>query len=68
LSDACAVYDEVDTRLGDDAETSEFLTRALWLETAIRLARLGWRIDEVETARWPVAHAGQVAELMRSGF
>jgi hypothetical protein len=48
----------VDARLGDDAETSEFLTQVLWLETAIRLARLGWGINKLEEARWPVARAG----------
>lgn len=68
LSEAVTAYDEVDGRLGDDAETSEFLTRVLWLETAIRLARLGWRIDELEATRWPVGHAGSAAALIRSGF
>ena len=68
LVEAAAAYDEVDGRLGDDAETSEFLTRALWLETAIRLARLGWRISELEDARWPVGAHGGVAALIRSGF
>jgi hypothetical protein len=67
LVKAAAAYDDVDERLGDDAETSEFLTRALWLETAIRLARLGWRINEIEAERWPVGHSGRVAALLRSG-
>jgi hypothetical protein len=68
LQVACAAYDEVDDRLGDDAETSEFLTRALWLETAIRLARLGWRINELEAERWPVGQSGRVVAFLRSGF
>lgn len=68
LREAAAAYDDVDNRLGDDAETSEFLTRALWLETAIRLARLGWGIKELEDARWPVGSSGGAVALIRSGF
>lgn len=52
---ACAAYDEVDNRLGNDAEHDDFMTRILWLETAIRLARLGWGIIELENARWSAA-------------
>lgn len=68
LVEAAAEYDEVDGRIGDDAERSEFLTRVLWLETAIRLARLGWRIDDLEAARWDIGYAGHAAALIRSGF
>jgi hypothetical protein len=68
LAEACAEYDAVDERIGDDAESSEFLTRVLWLETAIRLARIGWGIKELEDARWPVGAGGGAAALIRSGF
>lgn len=65
---AALAYDEVDARLGDDAESSEFLTRVLWLESAIRLAALGWRINELEEARWPVRRSVSVTALIREGL
>ena len=68
LDDAKGAYDAVDERIGDDAEHDDFLTRVLWLETAIRLARLGWTIRELEDCRWPVSGAGVVHELVRRGI
>jgi hypothetical protein len=65
LREASAIYDSVDERLGDEAESDDFLTRVLWLETAIRLARAGWTIEALENARWPLPHTVCVAELMR---
>lgn len=65
LQAACAAYDEPDRRIGDDAEHDDFLSRVLWLETAIRLARIGWTIEEVEAARWPAGGLRAVEELMR---
>lgn len=64
LRKAAGIYDLVDGRLGDDAEGDDFLTRILWLETAIRLARAGWTIAALEDARWPVSHAIKVAHLI----
>lgn len=49
-------YDGVDARLGDDAEGDEFLTKVMWLEITIRLAKLGWTVEEFEDARWPVSN------------
>lgn len=67
LTEAARAYDLVDRRLGDDAETCEFLTRVLWLETAIRLARLGWTITGVEDARWPRSRRISIGDLLRAG-
>jgi len=65
LTEAMKIYDAVDLRLGDDAEGDDFLTRVLWLETAIRLAKVGWTISELEAARWPVSNiAAMTAALM----
>lgn len=64
LPDAAKVYDDVDGRLGDLAEGDDFLTRVLWLETAIRLARVGWTIETLEEARWPVPRTAAMAALM----
>jgi hypothetical protein len=68
LARARAEYDSVDDRIGDEAEEDDFLTRVLWLETAIRLARVGWTVAELEEARWPVRGASRDAALIRSGF
>jgi len=62
---AAVIYDDVDGRLGDDAEEDDFLTRVLWLETAIRLAQVGWTIPRLEDARWPRSTRANLAELMR---
>lgn len=62
---AFAAYDEPDARIGDDAEGDDFLTRVLWLETAVRLARLGWTILEVEEARWPFRRASSLEDVLR---
>lgn len=62
---AFAAYDAAELRLGDDAEGDDFLTRVLWLETAFRLAPLGWTIREVEDARWPSSHMNKVNHLLR---
>jgi len=67
LTEAAAAYDLVDGRLGDDAEGDDFLTRVLWLETTVRLARLGWTVQELENARWPIPRAVRVADLVRRG-
>ena len=64
VQEAAKVYDDVDRRLGDDAEGDDFLTRVLWLETAIRLARVGWTILRLENARWPVPHTVNVLDLL----
>lgn len=61
-----AIYDAVDARIGDEAEGDDFLTRILWLETAIRLARVGWTILGLEDARWPIAHRASIRDLIRS--
>lgn len=66
LQEAARVYDEVDDRLGDDAEGDDFLTRVLWIETAIRLAQVGWTIPQLEGARWPVSNAVNVLDLMKN--
>lgn len=61
-------YDEVDARLGDEAEGNEFLTKALWMEITIRLAQLGWTVEEFEDERWPVPNTkAVVAQLIREG-
>lgn len=65
VREGAAIYDSVDERLGDEAEGDDFLTRVLWLETAIRLARVGWTIEALEDARWPLPHTVCAAELMR---
>lgn len=65
VHEAFALYDAVDERLGDDAEHDDFLTRALWLETAIRLARVGWTINGLEAARWPVPNTARIMEILR---
>jgi hypothetical protein len=62
---ARSIYDEVDERLGDEALDDDFLTRVLWLEMAIRLARIGWTILEVEEHIWPVHSGARVAEVLR---
>lgn len=64
---AVRAYDAADERIGDEAEHDDFLTRIMWLETAIRLARLGWTIWDLENARWPVTRAARVQDLIRSG-
>jgi hypothetical protein len=65
LQIAIAAYDEVDARLGDLAEGDDFLTRSLWLEVSLRLARLGWSIAEVEARRWPLQGASRIGEALR---
>jgi hypothetical protein len=65
LPEAAVIYDDVDGRLGDDAEHDEFLTRVLWIETAIRLARVGWTIEALEAARWPVPNTARVMDIIR---
>ena len=66
--EAKKAYDAVDERLGDDAEEDEFLTKAMWMEITIRLAKLGWTVEELEDARWPVPHSkGIVSELIKKG-
>lgn len=67
LQHAIAVYDEVDDTLGDSAENDDFLTRVLWLETAIRLARIGWTIAELEDRRWPVHNSADIVVAARQG-
>lgn len=63
--EAIATYDDVDDRLGDVAEGDDFLTRAMWMEAAIRLARIGWKIREVEDLRWPLSGgSARVADLL----
>jgi len=66
IQEAAAIYDDVDGRLGDEAEKDDFLTRVLWLETAIRLARVGWTILRLEDARWPIPNTANVAFLMKT--
>ena len=65
VREGAVLYDLVDERLGDEAENDDFLTRVLWLETAIRLARVGWTIEALENARWPLPHTVCVAALMQ---
>jgi hypothetical protein len=65
--EAKIAYDAADERIGDDAEHDEFLSRVLWLETAIRLARLGWTIRQLEDARWPVPRTARLSDLIRRG-
>lgn len=66
LHEAATVYDDVDGRIGDDAEDDDFLTRVLWLETGIRLAEVGWTISGLENARWPAPRTTLVADLIRT--
>jgi len=68
LQEAARIYDAVDERIGDDAEEDDFLTRVLWLETAIRLARVGWTIAALENARWPMPRSILMEDLIRSGI
>jgi hypothetical protein len=65
LQEAAAIYDDVDNRLGDDAEEDDFFARVMWLETAIRLAQVGWTVPRLEDARWPVPNTANVLDLMR---
>lgn len=65
LREAALIYDDVDGRIGDDAEDDDFLSRVLWLETAIRLAQVGWTIDALEGARWPVSNSARLADLIQ---
>lgn len=65
LHEAALIYDEVDGRLGDDAEDDDFLSRVLWLETAIRLALVGWTIQALEAARWPVSNMAVMTTVLR---
>ena len=54
FSEAVTAYDAVDERLGDDAEGDGDLSKILWMETTIRLAQLGWTVEDFENERWPV--------------
>jgi hypothetical protein len=65
MRDAAVIYDDVDGRLGDAAEDDDFLSRVLWLETGIRLARVGWTIAALEDARWPLPHTARVMEIIQ---
>ena len=65
VQDASVISDDVDGRLGDDAEEDDFTMRVLWLETAIRLAQVGWTIPRLEDARWPVPNTANVLDLMQ---
>lgn len=67
FAQATKAYDEADERIGDDAEGDDFLTRVLWIETSIRLARLGWTVRQLEDARWPVPRTALISDLMRRG-
>jgi hypothetical protein len=65
FDEAREAYDEVDHRLGDEAEGDDFLTRTLWMEITIRLAQLGWTVEEFEDTRWPVPNTKvAVAQLL----
>lgn len=63
---AWAEYDSVDARLGDLADGDDFLSRVLWLEITLRVHRLGWTVEEVESARWPVRNTARVRNVLRS--
>lgn len=67
VPDAVTAYDAADDRIGDDAENDDFLSRVLWLETALRLARLGWTVRELEDARWPLPRASRAYDIIRRG-
>lgn len=62
--EARIAYDDVEDRLGDDAENDDFLSKLLWMETTIRLAQLGWTVEEFEDARWPVSNKQHVIEAL----
>lgn len=64
FDEAKAAYDDVDNRLGDDAEGDEFLSKALWMETTIRLAHLGWTVEHFEDVRWPVHARGNIMDAL----
>ena len=64
FNEAKAAYDGVDERLGDDAEGDEFLSKALWMETTIRLAHLGWTVERFEDVRWPVRGHGNIVDAL----
>ena len=68
FQEAKVAYDEVDLRLGDEAENDSFVAKAMWLEIAIRLARMGWTIDEFEGTRWPLQGTAKVLVLVRKGL
>lgn len=57
-------YDGVDERIGDDAEDDPLLAKILWMETTIRLARLGWSVEEFEDHRWPVSNRKNIKRLL----
>ena len=65
LQEAKAAYDAVDNRLGDDAEHDEFMSKILWMETTVRLAQLGWTVEEFEEAMWPKSNAAGVLNTLR---
>ena len=65
LQEAKAAYDAVDNRLGDDAEYDEFLSKILWMETTVRLAQLGWTVEDYEDAMWPKSHAAGVLNALK---
>lgn len=65
LQEAKAAYDAVDNRLGDDAEYDEFLSKVLWMETTVRLAQLGWTVEDYEDAMWPKSNAVGVLNALR---
>lgn len=64
FEEAKAEYDAVDERLGDDAESDPFLRKILWMETTIRLARLGWSVETFENERWPVQNMKKLGRLI----
>jgi len=64
FAEAKAAYDDVDGRLGDDAEGDAFLSKALWMETTIRLAQLGWTVEHFEDVRWPIKGRGNLNALL----
>jgi hypothetical protein len=65
LQEAKEAYDAVDNRLGDDAEFDEFLSKVLWMETTVRLAQLGWTVEEYEDAMWPKSGAAGVLNALK---
>jgi hypothetical protein len=66
LQEAKAAYDDVDNRLGDNAEHDEFMSKILWMETTVRLAQLGWTVEEFEEAMWPKSNAAGVLNALRN--
>lgn len=64
FAQAWAEYEEVDRRLGDQAEHNDFLTRVMWMEITIRAHRLGWTVEDLEQQRWPLPGTARIGDVL----